>query len=49
MLLKILNYYKTHLAFVPGRSAEVGDIILDSIGAASGIGLYLLYTKKILG
>jgi len=31
-----------HQAFVPGRGALVADVLLDSAGAAVGLGLYLL-------
>lgn len=32
-----------HQLFVPGRSGEVRDVLIDSAGAATGIGLYMLF------
>ncbi|MGV8147186.1 MAG: VanZ family protein [Alkaliphilus sp.] len=32
---------ETHQIFVPGRSAQVSDILIDSVGAAVGILIYL--------
>lgn len=32
---------ETHQLFIEGRSAEAGDVLIDSSGAAVGIGLYL--------
>jgi VanZ family protein len=34
-----------HQLFIPGRSGEVRDVLIDSVGAAVGIGFYLLYRK----
>lgn len=34
-----------HQLFIPGRSGEVRDVLLDSAGALTGIALYLLITK----
>ncbi len=31
-----------HQTFIPGRSGEVSDVIIDSAGAITGIGFYLL-------
>ncbi|CAG9623260.1 VanZ family protein [Sutcliffiella rhizosphaerae] len=31
-----------HQLFVPGRSGQVSDVILDSVGALVGIGIYTL-------
>ncbi|WP_245723030.1 VanZ family protein [Natribacillus halophilus] len=35
-----------HQLFIPGRSGEVSDVVLDSIGALVGIGLYVVLWKK---
>jgi len=32
-----------HQLFVPGRGAQVTDVMLDSLGALAGIGLYMLF------
>ncbi len=37
---------EVHQVFVPGRSAQVKDVIIDSAGASVGLGLYLL--KKLI-
>lgn len=34
-----------HQLFIPGRSGEVRDVVIDSIGAAGGISLYMLIGK----
>src|SRR5699024_9669514 len=31
-----------HQLFVPGRSGEIRDVVIDSMGAATGIGVYML-------
>lgn len=31
-----------HQLFIPGRSGELRDIAIDSVGAATGIGVYML-------
>lgn len=36
-----------HQVFVPGRSAQVMDVILDSVGASVGILVYLGFSKMI--
>lgn len=36
-----------HQLFVPGRSGEVRDVLIDSSGALGGIGLYKLFMNKI--
>ena len=36
-----------HQLFVPGRGAQVKDVIIDSIGAIVGIGLYGIWGKLI--
>lgn len=33
---------EVHQLFIPGRSGEVRDVIIDSFGAAAGIGVYIL-------
>ncbi|MDV2684352.1 VanZ family protein [Alkalihalophilus lindianensis] len=33
---------EVHQLFIPGRSGEVTDVLIDSAGASGGIGLYLL-------
>lgn len=35
-----------HQVFVPGREAQVKDVIIDSGGAAVGIGVYLIINRK---
>ncbi|MDR5659949.1 VanZ family protein [Serpentinicella sp. ANB-PHB4] len=32
---------EVHQTFIPGRSGEVTDVIIDSVGAAVGIGFYM--------
>ena len=34
---------EAHQLFVPGRSGEVKDVLIDSTGAGAGIGVYLLF------
>lgn len=34
-----------HQALVPGRSAEVTDVLLDSVGALIGVWLYVRFTE----
>ncbi|RKL68203.1 VanZ family protein [Salipaludibacillus neizhouensis] len=36
---------EVHQLFIPGRSGEVRDVLIDSGGASAGIGLYLLVVK----
>src|SRR5699024_5090243 len=31
-----------HQLFIPGRSGELRDVAIDSVGAATGIGIYML-------
>ena len=39
---------EVHQLFVPGRSGQVSDVLLDTIGASVGVGLYyLLFRKKL--
>ena len=45
---------EVHQLFVPDRGGEVKDIIIDSVGATVGIGVYLLTSsvgklRKIVG
>lgn len=37
-----------HQTFVPGRSGELRDVLIDSAGALTGIGLYLLARVKLI-
>lgn len=34
-----------HQLFIPGRSGEIKDVLIDSSGATIGIGFYLLVSK----
>lgn len=34
-----------HQVFVPGRSGEIGDVLIDSSGVLVGIGIVLLFIK----
>lgn len=36
---------ETYQYFVPGRGAQVSDVLLDSVGAMVGIGIWLLFAK----
>ena len=39
---------EAHQLFVAGRSGQVSDVLLDTIGASVGVGLYyLLFRKKL--
>lgn len=33
---------EVHQLFIPGRSGEVRDVLIDSAGAATGIGVYII-------
>jgi len=33
---------ETHQIFVPGRSAQISDVLIDSVGAIVGILMYLV-------
>jgi hypothetical protein len=35
-----------HQSFVPGRSCEVNDVALDTIGATFGVLIYWFFTRK---
>lgn len=35
-----------HQLFVPGRGAQVTDVMIDSVGSVFGIGLYLLFSYR---
>lgn len=37
---------EVHQLFVPGRSGEIGDVLIDSIGACLGIVVYSFRRKK---
>jgi VanZ family protein len=43
VLFAILD--ETYQYFVPGRGAQASDVVLDSVGAMVGIGLWLIFTK----
>ncbi len=36
---------EVHQLFIPGRSGEVSDVLLDTAGALIGIGLYIICRK----
>lgn len=36
---------EVHQIFVPGRGAQVQDVLIDSAGACLGIGLYALFSR----
>lgn len=36
---------ETHQLFIPGRSGEARDVLIDSAGAGAGIGLYFLTAR----
>ncbi|UCZ52894.1 VanZ family protein [Bacillus shivajii] len=36
-----------HQTFIPGRSGEVSDVLIDAVGSATGIVCYLLAVKLI--
>ncbi|MGV8147190.1 MAG: VanZ family protein [Alkaliphilus sp.] len=36
---------ETHQIFVPGRSAQGTDVLIDSIGVIVGIGMYLGFSR----
>ncbi len=36
---------EVHQLFVPGRSGQVSDVLLDSVGALTGIGLYMFLSR----
>ncbi len=37
---------ETHQAFVPGRSCQISDIVLDTFGASVGAGIYYLIRSR---
>ena len=37
---------EAHQAFVPGRSCQVYDMLIDSFGSLSGIGLISMFVKR---
>ena len=37
---------EVHQLFIPGQSGEVRDVLLDSVGAAVGLSVYLLLNRK---
>lgn len=38
---------ETHQLFVPGRGGQVKDVVIDSAGAAAGIGVYMICSKAL--
>ncbi|MDE5414019.1 VanZ family protein [Alkalihalobacterium chitinilyticum] len=36
---------EVHQLFIPGRSGEVRDVLIDTAGASVGIGLYWLFSR----
>lgn len=44
LLYAILD--EIHQLFVPGRGGQIRDVIIDSTGAAVGIGLYLILSRR---
>src|SRR5699024_4047535 len=36
---------EVHQLFIPGRSGEVGDVLIDSVGSFSGIVIFVLFDK----
>jgi len=36
---------ETHQIFVPGRSAQISDVLIDSVGAIVGILMYLVLAR----
>ncbi|WP_010677035.1 VanZ family protein [Bacillus timonensis] len=38
---------EVHQLFVPGRGAQVFDVLIDSAGTVTGIGIYLLISKIV--
>lgn len=40
---------EVHQLFVPGRSGQVKDVLIDSVGAMVGIGLSTLYKSIVKG
>lgn len=39
---------EVHQTFVPGRGGMISDVILDSLGAAIGIWVYLSFRKRLI-
>ena len=39
---------EVHQLFVPGRGAQIRDVIIDSAGATVGIGVYLLLGRVVM-
>ena len=38
---------ETHQLFVPGRGGQIKDVLIDSAGAAAGIGVYMICSKAL--
>jgi VanZ family protein len=36
---------ETYQIFVPGRSAQLSDVLIDSVGAVAGIVMYLGFSR----
>ena len=45
MVLAVLD--ETHQYFIEGRSAEMRDVVIDSLGAIVGIGLFLVGERLV--
>lgn len=37
---------EVHQLYVPGRSGQISDVLLDSIGALTGISLYIIISQR---
>ncbi len=38
-----------HQSFVPGRTASLGDVVIDAVGSILGLAVWLLLHKKLPG
>ena len=48
MVISVSAFFEYLQSFIPGRYASMSDMLLNVIGAASGLLLYLLNTKRYL-
>ncbi len=39
---------EVHQMFVPGRGPGIKDVLIDSVGATVGIGMYMLIIKMLM-
>lgn len=46
--LSYASFDETHQLFVYGRSGQVGDVMIDLIASAVGIGVFYLAQKNIM-